>query len=365
MTSSLLHRNPEERKQTLILLGLVIVLGALLAWWIIYYDLTYQKAAEIQEKLDRVIIEKVNEKPELLKHYPELESGPHGYRIKNEVLNYRISDHRRKLVMLITESIFVMIIIGWGSFAIYLGIRRERKLIRERTIFFNSVTHELKTPLSSILLNIQTLSKRKLKDEQRQELLDDSIRNIRRLEEQVNNILLGGEIHRSRLMYTGKMNPGIDVKKEVLQYISANKRDLERSGVQLNHDLQDQVNVAIDKEMFEKILSNLISNAIRYGASDPKIEIVLKIKNINKEKYAILILADNGRGIPPDELDRIFQPFYRLGNDSHAIRGSGLGLYLVKEMIESSGGRISARSEGEGKGSRFEILFPLQENTKT
>lgn len=349
-----------------LLMGMVLILAAQLTWWVRFYEIGYDNTDIVQERLDGLITSVANgEKIDLSPYRDDLEKIDNNrYRISPQVIRRREEEHRRWLFMLISETLFVLSVIAFGSFRILRSVKEGRRLSKERSIFINSVTHELKTPLTTLLLNIQTILKRKLPENSRRELLEDSVENIRRLENQVNNLLLGGELSRlrnesdSHLFYTEE--PELyDCTSLIEDYIQSIESDLSKQEAKISFEKSGTCFVKLNPSLFRKVLGNLIGNAIQYNDKNPEISISIKEKKYRiRGRICIMRIRDNGYGIPQKELKNIFKPFYRLGNDSRSIRGTGIGLYLVQEIIEAAKGNVSAISEGSGKGTTIIIRLP-------
>ncbi len=343
---------------------MVFLLAAQLIWWIIFYELSYQHTNRVQLKLDRMEMVIANGGVPTIAEAPALKKEGGRYIINEEVVRARSGEHRRKLFMLVSETIFVLTVIVYGSVRLLRSVRNERIWMRDRTIFLNSITHELKTPLATILLNNQTLLKRKLNEKDRTELIHSNIENIRRLEEQVNEIVLSGELVRLRSgNRSGELESRIggvssNATEVIDQYLEEISGYLQREHATISLERNLSHEVAMPQELFKRVVSNLITNAIQYSEQDPVIEITLEdSESMMGQPIASLSIADNGVGIDAREREKIFQPFYRIGNDRRAIRGSGIGLFLVKEIVDTFHGEVHVESRREG-GSLFKIRLP-------
>jgi len=321
-----------------------------LVWWILFFEQNQKETKRVFERLDQQIEAMANQEsiqlpPDLL----VLKDGK--YRINDSVKAARNYEHKRKLVMLISETVFVIAVLIYGVFYIFYGVRKEKKFVSERNIFLNSVTHELKTPLAGILLGLQTLEKRKLTPAQKKEIFDESKAEVRRLEEQINSILLGGELFRGE--ENGVSHQYIHPGKVLESWLQENETFIKRSGVQLRYSIPDEALISIRSDLFKKVIGNLIDNSAKYAGSSSDIHIHGKIDH----GEIILIYQDHGPGIPDSELETIFKPFYRIPNSEGPVRGSGMGLYITEKIIKNAKGKIRALSSQ--KGACFEMRFPL------
>ncbi|MEQ9366082.1 MAG: HAMP domain-containing sensor histidine kinase, partial [Leptospirales bacterium] len=288
----------------------------------------------------------------------------------------RDSATRRAFFMLVSETIFVILVCSYGTLRVMRTILRERRLGHERQIFIDSVTHELKTPLASILLNLQTILKRDPPKAGRDELIQDSIDDVRRLEEQLNNILLSGRLGRRSANEGGPakddarqnaLAANTEAVNAIRNFFQENAKRFEQAGLASRLDLPEHLHLRIDLDSFRTILSNLLQNTIQYaGSGRPEIQISAKSKN---DREALLIFKDAGPGIPATERENVFQPFYRLNEGQRPVRGSGMGLYLARELARNAGGdvRVAPSDQKEGgagarsgtPGATIEVRLPL------
>ncbi len=330
-----------------------------LLWWLIYYEMDHEKMDHIRKERDSVYLELARQGittipvPEYI--IPKFSSLPAtDYEIHPGELYSRKVEHYRRLGMLVSETLFVIIVILIGHRLIMRSIRKERKLLRERDLFINSVTHELKTPLALVLLNIQTILRRKPAEKDRTSLLAESVEHIRRLEDQINNILFARELGNYIENSSGERT---DIKSAVKEWIHSNDILLKKEKVKIEISITEGLTTGLRKELFYKIIDNILTNAVHYSPGNPRIEIRSSVCPVSPGQVMISF-RDFGAGIPREELGNIFKPFYRLENDARIIRGSGLGLYMVKEILDQAGGSVRALSDGPGEGSVFEVCLP-------
>ena len=230
---------------------------------------------------------------------------------------------------------------------------REIRRNEQHDAFINAVTHELKTPLASIRLYLETLQSRAVEEEKRQEfyrvMLEDSDRLLGTIEQVLRTGRVGPgsrKISRSRVdlngvivdcVYRARMLHRLD--EERLQYQP-------RNGCSVSGDL-DEVRAAV---------SNLIDNAVKYSNGDVKVRVDVSESN---GKHVTVRVRDEGAGIAQSELKRIFKRFYRVsGPMATRVKGTGLGLYIVRSVAKRHGGRAWAESEGPGRGSTFVLELP-------
>lgn len=335
---------------------LVTILVLQLAWWVVFYELDHRKTDLVQESLDQVYTAILEDRMDEIEIPPYMMDNGGVVQIPPEILQEREILHWRKLVMLASETFFVILAVTLGARQILHSIEKEKRLLRERDVFISSVTHELKTPLAVILLNTQTMQKRKLTDDKRNTLLSDTVENIHRLENQINNLLLTGDLMNRRNSTEANKLPPLFILQEIQNYLRDTEKQHDREKARIETDfgkLPSNTAIRMDRELFQKVVSNLIENAIQYARIEPRISLRLEQKN----RLIEMFVSDNGPGIPVEEKENIFKPFYRLNNDNRMIRGTGMGLHLVREILDSVNGSIQVSETGP-EGTTFCVRIP-------
>ncbi len=237
-------------------------------------------------------------------------------------------------------------------FSVFLA--RQILEIRRQTTFIDSVTHELRSPLASIRLGLQTLGREGLEDTQKEQLRGMMLDDTERLAAFIDDIL-----EATRLEY-GKAGQMISVVSlEELVYACTatvtRRHKLEPEVVEV--DITDDIELNTDATALETVLKNLLDNAIKYSNTPVRVQVTGRIR----EGMAELCVRDHGVGIPNHELRRIFDRFYRVDNeDVRSRRGTGLGLFVVKALVEDLGGRLRAHSDGPGKGTTMTVTLPIR-----
>ncbi len=231
---------------------------------------------------------------------------------------------------------------------------REIRRNEQHDAFINAVTHELKTPIASIRLYVETLQTRAVDENKRREfykiILDDSDRLLNTIEQ----ILRTGRI--------GASNRPPNVSPVNLSDIVADCADRARVLHHLPLDAiiykpQPNLQILGDLDEVRAAVSNLLDNAVKYSGSGVRISVETSQEG---DKYAAVRVKDNGPGIPGEELKRIFKRFYRMdGPLATRVKGTGLGLFIVRSVARRHGGKAWAESAGPGKGSTFVLQFPL------
>jgi len=255
---------------------------------------------------------------------------------------------KRKEQMWNAEGITFLIVLLMG---IWFVINSNRKVIateKQQRNFLLSVTHEFKTPIASIKLYLQTMQKRSLTKEQIDTMIVNSLKDIERLNELSENVLVATKIESSGYQYIfDRFNLSDLLENEVGKFSYAND-----GKYILNSDIQPDVEVSGDRFTLMLVISNLIENACKYSEPGSVVEIFLCKGETTKLK-----IADHGIGIHDSEKNMVFNKFYRIGNENtRRTKGTGLGLYIVKEVLKKHNAKVSI-ADNKPKGTIFEIEF--------
>ena len=250
--------------------------------------------------------------------------------------------------------LFAVIITGMVLNTIFLV--REIRRSEQHDAFINAVTHELKTPIASIRLYLETLQSRPLDEARRQEFYGVMLRDTDRLIYTVEQVLRAGRtaLRRRPTNWTPVTLP--DLVRDAVELARA-RHHVAPQIVEFQDDLQQPgAQVMGDPEELKSALSNLIDNAIKY--SHDRLHVVVSVRPGQKGRYAVTV-EDRGIGISAPELKRIFRRFYRVpGSITIRVKGTGLGLFIVRSIAKRHGGRVWAESQGAGQGSRFTLELP-------
>jgi signal transduction histidine kinase len=259
----------------------------------------------------------------------------------------------REVAMLVFGVIFFALIIT-GLILNTIFLVREIRRNEQHDAFLNAVTHELKTPIASIKLYLETLRSRELTPEKRREFYDIMLDDNQRLLTTVEQVLQAGSSReRDRRLNLAEVDMGELIEATVASVVS--RRHLDPTVIKFTRPTE-KVPVLGDQIELEAVVRNLLDNAVKYTPVDPRITVKLRSKGT---KTIELYVRDNGIGVPRADLKRIFKRFYRVsGTSAAAIKGTGLGLAIVKSVIERHGGRVRAQSRGEGQGSTFFVQLP-------
>lgn len=249
-----------------------------------------------------------------------------------------------RIWMVLGEGSVFFILLSIGVWQTLQSFRKEVSLARQQKNFLLAVTHELKSPIASVKLYLQTMQKRELEREKQNEILAKAIADTDRLGSLVENLLLATKIDRSDYMlHFEELNLSVLVAQIVATH-PENKR--------LKTEIQPEIKMQADKLAFTSVVVNLLENALKY--SEQTVTVKLQC-----EKNILLSVIDSGSGIPDEEKQKVFEKFYRIGNeDTRKSKGTGLGLYIVKNLVERHNGTINIKNNHPA-GSIFEIEFSV------
>jgi len=254
----------------------------------------------------------------------------------------------KKTLMLVGEgTVFVIILFG-GVFMIKRAYKKEHDLNQLQENFLLSVSHELQTPVTSIKLFLQTLQKRDLDESKREEIYAQSLSEIQRLESLVSNLLISRSIE-NKNYFLNKTNLQLNL---LIQSLVETLKSSILKNRKIKLSLAD-VEISGDKDALTSVLVNLLQNAVKYSPPDSAIE----IKIFQKNQTAILEISDQGIGIENKNKNQVFDRFYRVENEmTRKSKGTGLGLFIVKYLIEQHDGKIVLK-DNSPKGLKVEIEF--------
>jgi signal transduction histidine kinase len=251
----------------------------------------------------------------------------------------------------LVEGLILLLVVLVGVYVIFVYWKRQSDLVQQQKNVMAQVTHELKSPLASIKLHLETIKLRKPPPDRLDRFLDTMLADTERLNNLISNLLMTAKLeNRVRALYY----PVIDLSELVEQFIEQ-KRSILPEGGNLTGSVEKGIRAKVDTEGMETVLRNLYENALLYSEASPEITINLS----RKGRTCLLSFRDNGRGIDRKDLGKVFKMFYRVRQQGENIRGTGLGLHIVKSVVKEHGGRITVHSEGLGKGCEFRIVLPL------
>ena len=314
-----------KRLRTIYLLYwlLLTYIIAALVWWFI--ALSQQNTMMIDYKLS------------------ELKASEPNYHQQVDTL---LTEKKRKTGQYIGEGVTFFLLIVIGAVAVFRAVRRQFIQSQQQQHFMMAITHELKTPIAITKLNLETLQKHRLSEEQQQHLISNTLQEAGRLNTLSNNLLLASRIEAGDYkLATEKIDMGELVAESIQDYTMRFPKRI------LHADIDPEVYFSGDRLMLQMAINNLLDNAIKYSGKDAPVTIVLKKENNGVQ----LLVKDEGKGIPADEKNKVFTKFYRVGNlHTQVAKGTGLGLYLTQKIVEQHNGTLSL-ADNKPRGTIFEI----------
>ncbi len=324
-----LHLSPKGALVMFIILTVTILAQAV--WWIIFMAGLVNEKVEMAEQLgaDQAFVEEI-----------------HAQEIKRQV-------------MVGMEGLFFLVLIGGGAWLIYRAQVKSEQLKFHQQNFLMAVTHELKTPLASIKVYLDTLSSTKIPEEKKARVLPRMQTDLVRLQKLVENILEAGRFERSGY----KLHPERLSLSDLVDHLVEKYRSLpwERP-IEITANVAPDLHVMGDVGALGRSIEAVLENALKYSDKNT-IALLVSLEKVGARVR--LIIADNGVGLSKAEHDRVFDRFYRVGSELSRERpGSGLGLYLCREVIRAHGGNITVDSDGPGQGAKFTITLEAIPNNE-
>ena len=317
------------KKTNLLFYGLVAYILVQFVWWEV---LLVKQTRQIHDEKEKILALGVSDPIRLQNELNELKKKENNY-----------------IYMILGEGTIFLIFISIGIVRVYTAHRREKEIAAQQKNFLLSISHELKTPLATSKLNLQTLLKRELSKELQTQIIENTLHENERLTQLIENILIS-----TRLDYSGNANDVL-INKQDLNISELIKETLLKSFTteqlqRIESKIEENIILKTDAAIFPSIIINLVENALKYTPSESKVMLELK-----KQNQIILKVSDYGKGISNEDKVKMFDKFYRIGNEeTRNSKGTGLGLFIVKKMVEMHGGVISV-SDNQPQGTVFEI----------
>lgn len=316
-------------KPLLIFYILVVYIMLQFAWW-----------AYLLSDLENTVYRHKIENAALLQHAGKVY-------VDNSKLKEKLDNRIR---MIAGEGTVFLIILGWGIYKTRSAFIKEVALARQQKNFLLSITHEFKSPLASVKLYLQTLQKRELDALQKDTFIKHAIQDVDRLNGLVENALFATQIER-KTFSINKENQNVS---EIINALISTYIQNPVKNIKIKHSIEKDVFLNVDKLGFTSIINNIFENAVKYAPENTEISIELK----RLQDKVLISITDRGPGIPEVEKTKIFQKFYRIGNEeTRKYKGTGLGLYIANYICELHQAKISIK-DVKPNGSIFEIRFP-------
>jgi len=254
--------------------------------------------------------------------------------------------------IVLLEGGVLMLVILAGVYVIFVYWNKQSRLYQLQSNFISSVSHELKSPLASIQLYLETLKYQKVSSEEAQDFVETMLSDTERLSDLIDNIL---ESSKSDPKSMQSQFSSVDIVSFLQETIAHHQKLFEDKQCVIQLKFNDYVKVSIDGRAMRMVFNNLIANALRYSLAGT----VLTIEVRRDQKFCIIDFIDQGFGFDKKELKKVFKKFYRVQNqETQNIEGAGLGLYISRQIIKNHKGKINVFSEGRGKGTHFMLSLP-------
>jgi K+-sensing histidine kinase KdpD len=265
----------------------------------------------------------------------------------NEITEAR----RLKNIQYIGEGSIFLIVILAASIFVYQAVRRQIRLQNQQENFMMAITHELKTPIAIAKLNLETLLKYSLPEEKKQKMLQATLQETNRLNTLASNILVSSQLEGGRYRISKEELDLSDLVKTAFNDFKNRFPDRP-----WHSEIEPEIDFDGDPLLLQILVNNLLENAIKYSPKEGLITCKLNQKN----RTVLFQVMDEGAGIPDDEKKRVFEKFYRIGNETtRTAKGTGLGLYLCKKIVEDHHGHIRV-ADNLTRGSNFMVSFIIK-----
>lgn len=254
--------------------------------------------------------------------------------------------HNHRKLMVFLEGLWFTVGLAAGLFLINRSTKKEVQLTQQRRNFILSITHELKSPVAALRLALETIGRRELPHEKVEALCKNALRDANRLQSLVEDLLLAAKLEDN---WQPNQEP-LDLHEMAEQCVSNLRIRFPKANILLDIP-EDLPATKLDQKAMTSVVHNLLENALKY--SPPDSLVTFKVSKLG-EKLRITI-SDQGKGIPPEAREAVFEKFYRLGNEeTRQATGTGLGLYIAKQVVKAHGGTIEI-SDNQPFGTVFTI----------
>ena len=259
------------------------------------------------------------------------------------------SKKQTQTIMIVGEGTVFLLLLLFGVFKIKQSQDKENELNRQQSNFFLSITHELKTPIAAAKLQLQTLQIQKLDPALQQELIKNALSETERLNALIDNVLLASRVESAQFVFRLEPQNVSDLVSQIMNRYY--KKEILSGEIKIQSSPNCKANV--DDVAFASLLTNLVDNALKYSTHEKNVSLVLEQK-VNK---LVLSVSDTGVGIDASDKEKIFDKFYRAGNEETRLsKGTGLGLYIVKKLVRGHHAKLVLK-DNFPKGTIFEIYF--------
>jgi signal transduction histidine kinase len=358
-----MHRRSSTVVLQIVFLVILLVSVGQVTWWIIdnlrYSSHIRDSVAELYiaeaEAADRLVEEGVS--PSLLREmFPRVVFEGESIVVDPAAIDSLVAARHQRVNRVGWEGAFFLLVLVSAMGVIAKAIRQDSTFRSRQRNFIAAVTHELKSPIASLQLATETLSLRHPTPEDFKRLTGRMMADISRLNGLVTNVLDASRLERGLSRNTGS----VTLADEVIAAAAEIQDRVDAAGVTLEIENETGAILFADALGVRTVLRNVLDNALKATVSVEDGSVKLSARDVGGRTE--IVISDNGIGFDPTDSKRLFERFFRPGNEMRReMQGTGLGLYIVKRLMESDGGTSVARSEGQGKGAAFILSWPRVE----
>jgi signal transduction histidine kinase len=248
------------------------------------------------------------------------------------------------------EGLAMLVLILIGVYVIFVYWNRQSNLYLQQRNIISQVTHELKSPLASIQLHLETIRLRRPSEERLGSFVNTMLADTERLHYLIDNLLMAARLEQRRKQSERRLT---DLTQLVREHVEREQATMSQGG-SISFEAKPSLKALVDPEEMSMVVRNLFENAVLYSPQSPDISVRLVKTGTSLQ----LSVQDHGRGLDKKEQKKVFDRFYRAQPPGVNVRGTGLGLYIVESVIKGYGGTVGVTSDGPGKGCTFTVKFP-------
>jgi len=326
-----------QKRNLLYYLFAAFIVAIFMWWWVLLF-----------QKNEKVYVEKLA----LYDLIIDIDDSETTMKLYNQEVAYLEKLHKDQKLMITAEGLTFLILLILGIIRLNRYFQKELDLALQQSNFLLSITHELKSPLASALLNNQTLLKRKnLSDDKREILLNNSNSELSRLENLVGKLLFAARLEGRQVEHEEQeLN-----LSELYSGLFKNYHERFHEQFRMKSNFESGIFISGDQVLVSSVFTNLMDNAVKYCDKNGELQVELN----SDDTRAYIYVSNQGPSISEADKVNIWKKFYRIGDEqTRSSTGTGLGLYIVCRMVELHNGRISVVDRKNG-GVRFEVEFPL------
>jgi signal transduction histidine kinase len=255
--------------------------------------------------------------------------------------------------MIIGEGALLVLLILVSSFMLYRLIREERRTLDELSEFWGRITHEIKTPITGLRAFLETLKRQDLDGDKLQPLIELALKQVDRQQQLAHNLLIGQRLRRGAPQLDLQ---SLNLRSFIDQFFRQQTSLLAGVDLEVSVPSENDLWITADPDALRAILDNLMDNAIKYSSPSPKLSISVSFD----DHRAWVLVRDFGIGFPPHQAEHLFDAYRRLKEElpGHS-HGTGMGLYISRQLARRMNGDLIASSDGPGQGAEFLLSLPL------